>query len=125
MPTSRTRINADSRAVVGIGGSAWRALPARMGVTAPARMVAVSVFAIDSIVGSLLIESPATQCAALAAGERIRNRPAQPGGNLSIGAPLKTPRSCAGGTAAADPRFRPSRTGAPTPGPSATPRDAN
>src|SRR2546427_6637171 len=74
MPTSRTRINAESRVVVGIGSSTWRALPARMGVTATARMVAVSVFAIDSIVGSLLIESPATQCAALAVGERIRDR---------------------------------------------------
>src|SRR2546421_10097765 len=98
MPTSRTRINAESRVVVGIGSSTWRALPARIGVTATARMVAVSVFAIDSIVGSLLIESPATQCAAPAEGEKIRRRAAQPGGNLSIGASVKTPRPCGAGT---------------------------
>ena len=72
-----------------------------MGVTATARMVAVTVFAIDSIVGSPITESPASQCAAPAGGERIPRRTARPGGILSIGAPAKTPRSCAAGRAAA------------------------
>src|SRR2546422_9948389 len=102
MPTSRTRINAESRVVAGIGSSTWRALPARMGVTATARMVAVTVFAIDSIVGSPLIESPAVPGAAPAEGERNQGRTGRPDGTLSIGAPVKTLHSCAAGTAAAD-----------------------
>src|SRR6266571_2931655 len=101
MPTSRTRINAVSPVAVGIGSSTCRALPARMGVTATARMVAVNVFAIDSIVGSPLTESLAVQGAAPAEGERIRGRTARPDGTLLIGAPVKTLHSCAAGTAEA------------------------
>src|SRR5207244_303675 len=64
MPTSSTRINAISPATRGTGSSTCRALPACLGVTATARIVAVSVRAIDLIAGSVLIESPEEKGAA-------------------------------------------------------------